>query len=113
MNCTLSDTGIAPVILYFNQAVEGINSSTVAIKSELLKEKLCLETSFNKQLKYCHVWIAYLNLGNMELQPPKTYSVEASIGHFAYTEPAEGQDGKMTTGRIKISKNLFIFRRIN
>ena len=32
-------------ILYFNQVVEGINSSTVAIKSELLKEELVCTTA--------------------------------------------------------------------
>lgn len=122
LNGTLSDTGTLPIILYFNQAVEGINSSTVAIKSELLKEELVWKPLSIYNSNTAGVWVVYLNLGNMELQLSKTYSVEINIGHSegivssngnhygdpsqvsfkvfvqtAYTEPTEGQGGKRTT----------------
>ncbi|KAJ1424752.1 Protein prenyltransferase, alpha subunit [Sesbania bispinosa] len=122
LNSTLSDSGTLPVILYFNQAVEGINSSTVVVKSELLKEDLVWKPLSTNNSNTAQAWVLYLKLGNMELQPSKTYSIEISIGHCsgivssggyhygnpsqiafkvciqtAYTEPAEEQCGTMTS----------------
>lgn len=122
LNSTLSDNGTLPVILFFNQAVEGINSSTVAVKSELLKEDLVWKPLSANNSNTAQVWVVYLNLGNMELQPSKSYSIEISIGHSkgivssngyhygdpsqiafkvcvqtAYIDRAEEQCGKMTS----------------
>jgi len=119
---TLSDTATLPIILNFNQAVEGINSSTVSIKSELLKEELVWKPLLTSKSNTAKVWVVYLNLGNMELQSSKTYSVDISIGHskgivssneYHYGDPSqisfkvfvqtpsieqsEGQGGKRTT----------------
>lgn len=120
LNSTLSDTKTLPVILYFNQDVEGINSSTVTVKSEVLKEDLVWKPLSRNSSNTARVWVVYLNLGNMELYLSNTYSIEISIGHsmgivsstgFHYgdpsqiafkvsvqtasTEPVEGQCGKM------------------
>ncbi|KAL2339984.1 hypothetical protein Fmac_007924 [Flemingia macrophylla] len=122
LNGTLSDTGALPIILYFNQAVKGINSSSVAIKSELLKEELVWKPLSMNNSNTAQVWVVYLNLGNMELQQSKTYSVEINVGHSSgilsangnhygdpsqisfevfvettCTKPTEGQVGKRTT----------------
>ncbi|KAH1261225.1 Geranylgeranyl transferase type-2 subunit alpha 1 [Glycine max] len=119
---TLSDTRTLPIILYFNQAVKGISSSTVAIKSELLKEELVWKPLSMNNSNTAQVWVVYLNLANLELQLLKTYSVEINIGHSkgivssngnhygdpsqisfkvfvqtSYTELTEGQGGKRTT----------------
>jgi len=81
LNGTLLDTGMLPVILYFNQAVERINSSTVSIESELLKDELVWKPLSTSNSNSAQVWVAYLNLGSMEFQPSKTNSVDISIGH--------------------------------
>ncbi|CAJ1974033.1 unnamed protein product [Sphenostylis stenocarpa] len=122
LNGTLLGTGTLPIILDFNQAVEGINSSTVAIESELLKEELIWKPLSMNNSNTAKVWVVYLNLGNMELLPSKAYSVQIKVGHSkgiafsngnhysdpsqisfkvlvqtASAEPAEGQGGKRTT----------------
>ncbi|XP_020213155.1 geranylgeranyl transferase type-2 subunit alpha 1 [Cajanus cajan] len=122
LNGTQSDSGTLPIILYFNQAVKGINSSTVAIESELLTKELVWKPLAMNNSSTAQVWVVYLDLGNMELQQSKTYSVEINIGHSsgilssngnhygdpsqisfevfvqtANTEPTEGQGGKRTT----------------
>ncbi|CAI8599131.1 unnamed protein product [Vicia faba] len=122
LNSTLSDTRTLPVILYFNQAVEGINLSTVAVKSELLKEDLVWKPLSTNNSSTAQVWGAYLNLGNMELEQSKTYSIKITIGHSmgivssngyqygdpyqiafklcvqtASTKPVEEQGGKLTS----------------
>ncbi|KAJ1421312.1 Protein prenyltransferase, alpha subunit [Sesbania bispinosa] len=122
LNCTLSGTGTLPVILYFNQAVEGINSSTVTLKSELINGDLVWKPLSTNNSNTAQVWVTYLIIGNMKLQMSKTYPLEISLGHSkgivsssgyhyghpsqiafklciqtAYTEPAEEQGGKITS----------------
>ena len=81
LNNALSDTGILPVILYFNQAVEGVNSSTVTVKSKLLMEDLVWKPLSTNMSNTAQVWVVYLNLGTVELQPSKAYPVEINLGH--------------------------------
>ncbi|CAL0307795.1 unnamed protein product [Lupinus luteus] len=81
VNCTLSDIGKLPVILYFSQAVEGIDSSTVTVKSEVLNGDLDWKSLSTSNSNAAQVWVTYLNVGNMELQLLKNYSVEISLGH--------------------------------
>ncbi|XP_028777733.1 geranylgeranyl transferase type-2 subunit alpha 1 isoform X2 [Neltuma alba] len=118
---SLLDTGIIPLILCFNQAVEGIESSTVAVKSELgIVEDLIWKSLSTNSLNTAQVWVTYLNLRNLKLQMSRSYLIEISIGHSegimsssgyhysrpseisfklfvetAFTEPAEDQVGKM------------------
>ncbi|CAL0315571.1 unnamed protein product [Lupinus luteus] len=122
LNCTLSDTGKFPIILYFSQAVEGINSSTVTVKSEVLTGDLVWKPLSKINSNTAQVWVTYLNIGDMEPQLSETYSLEISLGHSkgivsssgyhyghptqiafklgihaAYEEPAKGQGEKMTS----------------
>lgn len=118
---SLLGTGIVPIILCFNQTVEGINSSTVAVKSELgIVEDLIWKPLGTNSLNNAQVWVTYLNLRNMKFQLSKSYLIEINIGHVegivsssgyryghpskisfklcvetAFTEPVEDQDGKM------------------
>ncbi|KAK4276904.1 hypothetical protein QN277_015000 [Acacia crassicarpa] len=118
---SLLDTGIVPVILCFNQAVEGINSSTVAVKSELgIVEDLIWKPLSINSLNTAQVWVIYINIRNMKFQLSKSYLIEISIGysegivsssgyHYghpsqisfnlrvetAFTEPADKESGKM------------------
>ena len=122
LNCTLPDTGTLPIILYFNQAVEGINSSTATVKSELLNGDLVWKPLSTNNSNNAQVWVTYLNIGNLEVQLSKTYAVEINLGYSkgivsssgydyghpsqvafklciqtAYTEPVERQGGKTTS----------------
>ncbi|XP_057735975.1 geranylgeranyl transferase type-2 subunit alpha 1 [Arachis stenosperma] len=119
LNSTLPNTGTLPIILYFNQAVEGVNSSTVNVKSELLSGNLVWKPLSTNNSNNAQVWVAYLDIRNLEVQLSKTYVVEISLGHSkgivsssgydyghpsrvtfelciqtAYTEPVEQQEGK-------------------
>ncbi|XP_054796184.1 geranylgeranyl transferase type-2 subunit alpha 1 isoform X2 [Prosopis cineraria] len=116
---SLLESGIIPVILYFDQAVEGINSSTVAVKTELSID-LNWEPLSTNSLNTAQVWVMHLNLRNMKLQLSKSYLIEIIIGHYegivsssgyhyghpsqisfklcvqtAFTEPADHQGGKV------------------
>ncbi|XP_061345744.1 geranylgeranyl transferase type-2 subunit alpha 1 [Gastrolobium bilobum] len=122
LNCTLSDIETLPIVLYFNQAVEGVNSSTVTVKSELINGDLVWKPLSTSNSNTAQVWVTYLNMGNIDLQMSKTYPVEITIDHSkgvvssngyqsghpyqisfklckltASTEPAEGHTGKMTS----------------
>lgn len=136
---TLIDTGILPVILYFNQAVEGINSSTVTVKSELsMNEDLVWKPLSTNNLNTAQVWVTYLNVRTMKLQLSKTYLIEISVGHSqgivsssgyhysrpsqisfklcvqtAYTEPAEGHSGKMISWENTNFQKLEHFQEID
>ncbi|KAI4306916.1 hypothetical protein L6164_030156 [Bauhinia variegata] len=78
----LSDARTLPIILYFNQSVEGINSSTLVVKSELSIERDFVGKPLStSNLKTAQVWVTYLNLRNIEFHPSKTCPVEISVGH--------------------------------
>lgn len=138
LNSTLSDTKTLPVILYFNQAVEGVNSSTVAVKSELLKEDLVWKPLSTNNSSTAQVWVVYLNIGNMELKLSKTYSIEITVGHStgilssngyhygdpsqitfevcvqtAHTEPVDGQRGKLTSWKDNDFRKIDHFEESN
>lgn len=138
LNSTLSDTKTLPVILCFNQAVEGVNSSTVVVKSELLKEDLVWKPLSTNNSSTAQVWVVYLNMGNMKLQLSKTYSIEINIGHSmgilssngyhygapsqitfevcvqtAYTEPVDGQRGKLTSWKDNDFRKIDHFEESN
>ncbi|KAE8695389.1 serine/threonine-protein kinase CTR1-like [Hibiscus syriacus] len=89
-----SDSGSFPIVLYFNQPVEGVSSSTVSIEcgfnksKDLLWEPLSVSNSQTAQ-----VWVAHLKFPTSELDS----SVEVSVGHtkeivsrrgFQYNHPS-------------------------
>ncbi|KAK2659933.1 hypothetical protein Ddye_006466 [Dipteronia dyeriana] len=74
-----SDSGTFPLVLYFNQAVEGVNLSTVSVDCELntIKDLIWKPLSANNS-RTAQVWVTQLNFIDVE---PNTYPVEVSIGH--------------------------------
>lgn len=73
-----SDSGSFPVVLYFNQLVEGVSSSTVNVESGFNSS----EDLVWKPLSVCNsgvaqVWVAHLKFPTSELHS----SVEVSVGH--------------------------------
>lgn len=98
--CSLhSDSGTFPLILYFNQAVGGVNSSTVTVtstfctNSDLIWKPLSVNNSSIAQ-----VWVAYVKFLDKKLHCSENYPVEVSLGHsqgiisssgFDYSRPTQ------------------------
>jgi geranylgeranyl transferase type-2 subunit alpha len=78
----LSNSQTFPLILYFSEAVEGINSSTVAVECEYDRNNdlIWRPIQANKSGQ-AHAWLTYLNFPTEERHPSKVYQVKASIGH--------------------------------
>lgn len=76
------DGGTIPVILYFDQAVKGLNSSTVSIKSALTESVDIIWRPLSAD-KYesAHAWVALLKFSDVQLDYSITYPVEVSMGH--------------------------------
>ncbi|CAK7347270.1 unnamed protein product [Dovyalis caffra] len=76
------DSGLLPLILYFNQAVEGVNSSTVTFSSgfNMNKDAIWKPLSSNN-FKTAQVWVAQLKLPKVELDSLQAYTIEVTVGH--------------------------------
>lgn len=77
-----SDSGTFPLILYFNQAVEGVNLSTITVDSEVTSNKALVWkplSTVNSQAS--QVWATQLNFSNVKTDSSKAYPVEVSLGH--------------------------------
>ncbi|RZC54347.1 hypothetical protein C5167_013205 [Papaver somniferum] len=77
-----SDKGAFPLILYFNQSVKGVNSSTVDIKFTFVKnEDVIWKPLSTKNLGYADAWVTYLKFPDEKNSSSDTYQVEVSVGH--------------------------------
>ncbi|CAN7081628.1 unnamed protein product [Brassica oleracea var. botrytis] len=77
-----SESGSFPLILYFDQAVSGVSSSTVTVDSELRgNEDLVWEPVSNKNSRVSSVWVARLKYMSSEPCFPKEYTVKVRIGN--------------------------------
>lgn len=76
-NAYRPDSRSFPIILYFNQAVEGVNLSTVAVSSgfNTIKDVIWSPLSSNNT-QIAQVWVAQLNFPKMDFD-----SVEVTVGH--------------------------------
>lgn len=93
-----SGSGTFPLILYFNQAVHGVNSSTVTVDYGFNTSKdLIWEPISRNNSQTAQVWVTQLNYPNIELHALKEYQVEVSLGHaqgivsssgFHYSHPS-------------------------
>lgn len=94
-----SDTGMFPLILYFNQAIEGVNLSTVTVESifnsntDLIWRPLSMNISGSSE-----TWVAFLNFLDVKLHSSEAYPVKVSLGHsrgitsssgFHYNSPSQ------------------------
>lgn len=74
-----SESGSFPLILYFDQAVSGVSSSTVTIDSELKgNEDLVWESVSDKNSLVSCLWVARLKY--ICTEPQKEYKVKVSLG---------------------------------
>ncbi|EHA8586515.1 geranylgeranyl transferase type-2 subunit alpha 1 [Cocos nucifera] len=70
-----------PIILYFNQAVKGVSSSTVTINSVFVaNENLIWRPLLTTSSREAHCWVTYLNIPDVNPSNLKAYSVEISLG---------------------------------
>ncbi|KAG6644461.1 hypothetical protein I3843_08G056900 [Carya illinoinensis] len=92
-----SDSGTFPLIVYFNQAVEGVNSSTISVESVLnANSELNWKPLSTNNSQTAQVWVTYLNYPKVDVHS-EAYPVEVSIGHsggiisssgFHYSHPS-------------------------
>lgn len=76
------DSGTFPLILYFSQAVEGVNSSTVNVDfGSNLNQDLVWKPLSTINSHAAQVWITQLSLPNADLHSLEAYPVEISLGH--------------------------------
>ncbi|XP_010252399.1 PREDICTED: geranylgeranyl transferase type-2 subunit alpha 1 [Nelumbo nucifera] len=96
-----SDKGAFPLIIYFNQSVGGINSSTVTVKhlfdknEDLIWVPLATNNSGNAQ-----AWVTFLRFPDVKDDSLKAYPVEVKVGHSqcAFTVSLRSIDSKHGEG---------------
>ncbi|KAA3476620.1 geranylgeranyl transferase type-2 subunit alpha 1-like [Gossypium australe] len=89
-----SDSGSFPIVLYFNQPVGGVNSSTVTVECGFNKnEDLLWKPLSASNSQTARVWVAHLKVPSSDLHS----TVEVSVGHskgimstrgFEYSHPS-------------------------
>lgn len=75
------NTGKLPVVLYFNQTVKGVNSSSVTVNSIFVKnENLVWRPLSPSKSEEAACWVTYLPIPDV-LSDTKVYVVEVELGH--------------------------------
>lgn len=73
--------GTLPIVLYFNQAVSGVNSSTVIVNSGFSKnEDLIWNPLSATRSKEAHFWVTHLKISDAKFSNSNYLAVEVSIG---------------------------------
>ncbi|PRQ21176.1 putative protein geranylgeranyltransferase type II [Rosa chinensis] len=75
-----SDSGTFPLVLYFNQAVKGVNSSTVAIESLFCTEDLDWKPLLQISSQFSQVWVTHIRFPEANSQYEEACAVEVSVG---------------------------------
>ncbi|KAF7850663.1 hypothetical protein BT93_L5134 [Corymbia citriodora subsp. variegata] len=71
-----------PVVLYFNQTVEGVNSSTVTIQSTFVQnEDVTWKPLSPQNSRASKVWVGYLDLSGVDHHSSASHTVEIKLGH--------------------------------
>lgn len=99
-----SDSGTIPLILYFDQPVQGVDSSSVIVKSTANLRDLIWKPLSKCNRAAAKAWVSHLNFPQEELN---SYSVEVSIGHSQKLVSATGfHHVKPTHFSFKVAVNL-------
>ncbi|KAK4747508.1 hypothetical protein SAY87_014094 [Trapa incisa] len=73
-----------PLILYFNQSVEGIDSSTVNVEAEIYSNKdLTWKPLSPRNSCTSRVWVAYTDLSGIDLSSLSPQRIRVRLGHCA------------------------------
>ncbi|KAL0542634.1 hypothetical protein IC582_017707 [Cucumis melo] len=101
-----SDSGTIPLILYFDQPVQGVDSSSVIVKSTANLRDLIWKPLSKCNRDASKAWISHLTFPQEELNS-EFYSVEVSIGHPQKIASATGfHNVKPTHFSFKVAVNL-------
>ncbi|XP_073009744.1 geranylgeranyl transferase type-2 subunit alpha 1 isoform X1 [Typha latifolia] len=93
--CDHLQRGYLPIILYFNQPVRGLTSSTVTVNSNMAtNEDLTWKPLSTTNSREANCWVAYLEVSDGNCSTSQAYSVEVSIG---------SSDGIMSTSGSQYS----------
>lgn len=91
LNSFHSDSGTFPLILYFDQPVQGIDSSSVSVKSTAnLIGGLIWKPLSKCNCDAAKAWVSHLVFLEEELNSSEFYSVEVSLGHSEKIASASG-----------------------
>lgn len=75
------NTGKLPIVLYFNQTVKGVNSSSVTVNSMFIKNEDLVWRPLSTKSKEAACWVTYLQIPDLQLSDTKVYRVEVKLGH--------------------------------
>lgn len=79
--CSHSDTGTFPLVLYFNQAVKGVNSSTITVDTVLnTNENLTWHPVSTNNSGTAVAWVTHLSLPDLKAGSLRDYPVKVSLG---------------------------------
>lgn len=85
-----SDSGTIPLILYFDQPVQGVDSSSVSVKSTANLRDLIWKPLSKCNRHAVKAWVCHLIFPPEELNSSESYSVEVSLGHSQKIASASG-----------------------
>lgn len=102
-----SDSGALPLILYFDQPVQGVNSSSVSVKSTAKLRDLTWKPLSKCNRDAAKAWVSHLIFPQEELNSSESYSVEVSLGHSQKITSASGfHHVKPTCFSFKVAMHL-------
>ncbi|KAH9756187.1 Geranylgeranyl transferase type-2 subunit alpha 1 [Citrus sinensis] len=110
------DSRTFPLVLYFNQAVEGVNSSTITVDSELNTNKdLVWKPLSSCNSKAAQVWVTQLNLPDGNTHSSKVFPVEDSSPISSLYQLSIKNDNELTDFEWRaatIAKEIDHFREL-
>ncbi|KAF9607573.1 hypothetical protein IFM89_036935, partial [Coptis chinensis] len=71
-----------PLVLYFNQSVEGVSTSSVAVDVLFPMDDLIWRPLSANNSKKAQTWVTFLKFPHTEDNSSQAYPVEVRIGHF-------------------------------
>ncbi|XP_030454500.2 geranylgeranyl transferase type-2 subunit alpha 1 isoform X1 [Syzygium oleosum] len=80
-----------PVVLYFNQTVEGVNSSTVTIQCTFVQnEDVTWKPLSPQNSRASKVWVGYLDLSGVDHHSSAPHTIEVKLGHHQGINSSNG-----------------------
>lgn len=77
-----TNTRKLPIVLYFNQTVQGVNSSSVTVNSMLCKDKdLVWKPLLPTNSEEAACWVTYLQIPDVKSWEAKVYVIDVKIDH--------------------------------
>ncbi|KAM1014256.1 hypothetical protein TB2_044097 [Malus domestica] len=87
-----SDSGTVPLLIYFNQAVEGVNSSSITIESSFCTKDLIWKPVLQNNSQLSQVWVTHIKFPNAKSHSSEAYQLKVSVGPTQGIISASGFD---------------------